>query len=229
MNSGMDLLSKLQIFLDGLVGNDDKPSKQEILLRSISDELKAEIQQSANDSINTFEGDINKLSSQILEYNETILSKIEGVHKSVLVLSDTVSLLVKQIEQLKLNWSKGDMPSSNEVAMAEKQKRYPQYRYSLMVDSHKPLGFRQDNIKTEEKSCAFQLILADDTHGTYQFVDDADIQIEILSAFNPLVTDSSEYENANGKFSKIKVVSPGVINFESGIWCIIKKQKVEFE
>lgn len=229
MNSSMDLLAKFQTLLDDFVGNGDKPSRQEILLRGVSDELKTEIQKSANESIMMIENDINKLSSQILEYNETVVSRIDNVHKSVLVLSETVSLLVKQIERLNLSQRKTDIHSLHEISIAEEQKMYPQYRFSLMVDSYTPLGFMQDNLKSDRKSCAFQLILADDIHGTYQFVADADIQMEVLSAFNPVVTDSSEYENANGHFSKIKVVSPGEIKLEKGIWRIIKKQKVEFE
>ncbi len=227
MNSNMDLFGRLQTLFDEFVANGGKTSKHEILLRSVADELKQEMQQTALEAMQKLEKSINQLSSQQLESREKVLSDINDVHQSVLVLSQTVTQLVKQVELLNQNMQKEETSPPVESSIVEAE--YPQKRYAGIIDSDSPLGFRNDNIKTEMTSCVFQLTLSDAANGTYQFVDDADIQKQILSAFDPVVTASSDYDNAYGAISKIKVVSPGVIKLENGIWRIITKQKVEFE
>lgn len=227
MNSNMDLLGRLQTLFDEFVGNGDKPSKHEIVLRSVADGLKQEMQQTALEAMQKLEKSINQLSSEQLESQEKVLSSINEVQKSVQVLSQTVTLLVKQVELLNQNMQKKETLHPAESSIVEVE--YPQKRYAGMIDSYSPLGFRNDNIKEETASCIFQLTFADAANGTYQFVDDADIQTEILSAFDPVVTASSDYEVSYGTISKIKVVSPGVIRLENGIWRIITKQKIEFE
>ncbi len=224
----MDWLGSFHKLYEDFIGNGDKPSKHEILLRSVADELKREMQQTALDTMQKLERSINQLSSQQLESRGEVLSGISEVYRSVQVLSLTVTQLVKQVEQLNQNMQKEETPPPIESSMVEVE--YPQKRYAGIIDSDSPLGFRTENIKAEmTSSCVFQLTLADAANGTYQFVDDADIQKQILSAFDPVVTASSDYEISYGTISKIKIVSPGVIRLENGIWRIITKQKVEFE
>lgn len=63
--------------------------------------------------------------------------------------------------------------------------------------------------------------------GTYETVDDQEIQQEMLSAFNPLISDSSDYAFVPQYPTGFNVVSPGTIVKENNVFQIVNKQRIE--
>lgn len=206
-----------------------KPSKQE-QLRSNFDDLKSDLSQ-------TFQQENQLLFQKIklqLDTNESkydddarrimfSISELKDIINSVIINQNKLSANIDSILQR-------DKVAHNQddVVYENNQSIYPLQLYSEMMDSTDPLGFYNDRLKEYSKGCAFKIHLNDEKSGTFQFVDDEKIQMEILSAFNPIVTDSSEYDAVPASPSKIVIVEPGMLYLENGIWLIKKKQIVKF-
>ena len=97
-----------------------------------------------------------------------------------------------------------------------------------MVDSTKPLGFKVDNLKSTADGCAFKITLKDD-EGYYEIIDDAEIQQEMLAAFNPLISDSSTFDFIPQNPTRISVVQEGIVVKEENLLRIVNKQKIEIK
>lgn len=208
----------------------DKPSKQE-QMRSTFDELKKDLSQSHKQE--------NHLQIQEIKL---LLDTIESKHNDdtklimscISELKDILNSLLrnqnKQTTELTSLLQMNNLPTynHNSVRYEKNYSRYPLQMYSEMIDSPSPLGFYNDRLKESNVGCAFKILLNDEKSGTFQFVDDEKIQMEILSAFNPIVTDTSEYDNVPTSPTKIVIVEPGLLYLDNGIWLIKKKQIINF-
>lgn len=174
-----------------------------------------------NKLIDTFESehndDVKEIKSNISELR-IVLNNILNNQK--MLLSEIDSLLQKECNTIAHNNSKMRTEINNSI--------FPIRMYSEMIDSTVPLGFSNDKLKSTSIGCAFIIQLIDEKNGTFQFVDDPNIQMEILSAFNPIVTDSSEYGSVPASPAKIIIVEPGMLYLENNIWLIKKKQIIKF-
>lgn len=208
-----------------------KPLKQE-QVRSNFDVLREDLTQlylKENESlynkikscIDSFDAkhndDVDVIASKIKELR-ILINSILQIQNKLLVMMD--SLIQSDNNTIALKQGKVTPENSNPI--------YPLQMYSEMIDSMLPLGFYKANLKSTSIGCAFKIMLNDDRTGTFQFVEDPNIQMEILSAFNPIVTESSEYDSVPATPTKIILVEPGMLYLENGIWIIKKKQIINF-
>lgn len=106
---------------------------------------------------------------------------------------------------------------------------YPIVKYARMVDSSSPLGFRMESLSDESKGACYKLILTSATHANYRLITDMAIQGEIIAMFNPIITFGCEYDEEPIAVNEIIHIDDGLLELNSGIWCIKTKTKIKFE
>lgn len=225
----MDLFGNLRNVLDEYLASNKKLSKREIILHSYIDELKTDFHRTIELNQNSLYRQINTVFTNLASSHANELIEIRNILGE---LNCSIRDLTQSVLQLKQMYVDGVNYASSELQPIEKIDlpiKYPVVYYAEMIDSFLPIGFIQSNLHTEDTQCAFRLEIQDKTYGKYQFVEDSRLQAEILSAFNPIITDSSEYENLPSSPSKIIIRTPGSIKLVDGIWQIEKKQYIEFE
>lgn len=208
------------------------PSRKELLFRSLMEEFKNDIQASLQCSHNSVLQKIETGQKGILLQKNAdmkeIVSRISDLTCTVKELQSTLQNLQASIEYL--GTSREDTNLSDKVVRADFQEQvYPYVLYAQMLDSDSPKGFLVSELKKVEKGCVFKLTIQSRDTGIFEFVDDETIHLEILSAFNPIVTETSDYENINSSQSRIIVMEPGVLRLENNVWEIMNKQKVKIE
>lgn len=207
----------------------NKISKQEILMRQISDELKDNIQDIIKAETHVLKQQLCLVIDKHFFYLKDELDRLKHdnlkLTKSFISLEQEVFELRKQLE-----CHNATLPSGNSYVVNDEIKElYPICCFSEMIDCYSPLGFKAENIRRKELNCVFKIEIQSASKGTYQFVEDTAIQDEILSAFNPIITESAEYDSLPTTPSKIIIVSPGEICLKDGVWQITKKQKIAFD
>lgn len=152
-----------------------------------------------------------------------MLQLIYSLNQTVADLSKKIDAMQKDIAQLKerqRDWSPAE-------SIVHTLPSIPRTYYAKMVDSTNPLGFRIESLKSTADGCAFKITITDDRGGTFETVDDREIQQEMLSAFNPLISDSSDYAFVPQYPTGFNVVSPGTIVKENNVFQIVNKQRIE--
>lgn len=212
----MDILYRIKQFINESIQSlfvrqkeDFSLMIQKELLSAVSD-LKtfARQQMQANDR------DMANMQQMVFSQNQSIenlLRKLDAIQES--------------IEQLKKTQAKLSL-SESQVQLSPSKPVKTIY-YTKMVDSMSPLGFKIDNLKSTEDGCAFKIILAGDKEGSYEFIDDKETRLDILAAFNPLISDSSVYDFVPQYPTGISVVQPGTVVKENHVLRIVNKQKIE--
>lgn len=192
-------------------GLDDVVKKTEVDKKELLNAISNEKQSNQNQT--------DKLCQAFKQLNENVLELIEQVG----LLQETIDSMKEKMKALERTCTD---PKSTKVVSSQPQ---IQLLYSKMVDSHSPLGFKINNLKNEETGCVFKITLVNDQEGQYETVADSSVQQELLSAFNPLITDSSIYEMVSPNASKITVLRKGLLRKEQDVLKIIEKQKVKIE
>jgi hypothetical protein len=163
--------------------------------------------------------------SQIVERDRAnMLQNIFAVNQSLEALIRKVDTLQNSIDSLMVAQTAKN--NKNESSAAVSKPENVVY-YSKMVDSANPVGFKLSNLKKNNEGCAFKIVLNDE-NGYYECVDDAEIQHELLAAFNPLISDSSVYTDIPQNATQINVVKKGTVIKEKDVLRIIDKQILEF-
>lgn len=160
------------------------------------------------------ERDMANMKQMVLSLNqdvENILRRLDAIQES--------------IEQLKEH--KAELPSPENHVQPVPPKHIITTYYAKMVDSMNPLGFMIDNLKNAEDGCAFKITLTDNLEGNYKIVDNKEIQREVLSAFNPLISESSIYDFVPQNPTEILVVQPGIVVKDNHVLRIIYKQEIK--
>lgn len=157
----------------------------------------------------------------MVNMQQTVLS----LNKDVNDLLRRLEFIQESIDQLKEHHLEEPLSESH-VQPAPPKSEITIY-YAKMVDSNSPLGFKIENLKSIEDGCAFKITLTDNLEGNYEFVDDREIQQEMLAAFNPLISDSSTYDFVPQNPTKISGVLPGKVVKENNILRIVNKQKIK--
>lgn len=225
----MDFFGNLKNILDEYLASTDKPSKREIILRSYIDELKTYIHRTVESNQISLYRQINTVITNLAFNNANELIEIKNTLGELNYSIRDLSQSVMQLKHMFADGEKSSSPVKQPLEDIDLPSKYPSVYYAEMIDSFSPIGFIKSNLHAENSKCAFRLDIKDETHGIYQFVENSGLQAEILSAFNPIITDSSEYENVPSSPSKIIIRTPGLIKLIDGIWQIVKKQHIEFE
>ena len=175
----------------------------------------------------SLENILNHMSLDTQEHVDKLGTLVRQLNENVVELIDQVGLLQEAVEAMTKKLGSIEVKENG----IEKSHAEPlvQTLYSKMVDSLNPLGFRLDNLKENETGCAFRITLVNGQEGQYETIDNKEIQQELLSAFNPLITDSSVYDVVPPNATKIVVVKKGSLRKENGILKITEKQTIKFE
>lgn len=172
--------------------------------------------------------DLKTFASQQMQTNERDMANMQqmvfSLNKNVENLLRRLDAIQEFMDQLKEH--QAELLSERHVQPVSPKPIKTIY-YAKMVDSITPLGFKIDNLKSTEDGCAFKIILMDDLEGSYEFVDDKEIQQEMLAAFNPLISDSSVYDFVPQNPTGISVVQPGTVVKENQVLRIVNKQKIK--
>ena len=197
----------------------------------ISDAVSAHFN-SQNDYMNELtQWEIEQLKSFISEQNQIVERDRANMQQNIYAACSRLEALDKKVDALQksidrlieVQMSKYDMKESSAVLPKQESVVF----YSKMVDSANPVGFKLSNLKKNDEGCAFKIVLNDE-NGYYECVDDAEIQHELLAAFNPLISDSSVYTDIPQNATQINVVKKGTVKKEKDVLRIIDKQILEF-
>lgn len=214
----MDLLDRIKQFINESIQSLFVRQKEDFTLivhkevKSVVSDLKT----FASQQMQTNERDMANMLQTVFTLNqnvENLLRRLDAIQK-------TIDQFKGNHEELLLSENKGQKaPPTSKITVY----------YAKMVDSMNPLGFKMDNLKRAEEGCAFKITLTDGSEGNYQFVDDREIQQEMLAAFNPLISESSVYDAVPHNPTCISVVIPGTVVKENNILRIVDKQKIEID
>lgn len=212
----MDILDRIKQFINGSIQSLFAQQKEDLSLIIHKEVLSAvsDLKIFANQQMQINERDMANMQQMVFSLNqnvENLLRRLDAIQGSIDQLKNTLSELSLSEGQVQLS------PTKLVITIY----------YAKMVDSMDPLGFKIDNLKSTEDGCAFKIILTDDLEGSYEFVDDREIQQEILAAFNPLISDSSVYDLVPQNPTGISVVQPGTVVKENHVLRIVNKQKIE--
>lgn len=179
--------------------------------------------------IHTAVSDIKTFTSQLLQANERDMANMQ---QTVLSLNQGIENLLRRLDAIQesinlLKKRHSDLPVSENAVQPEPHNPITTICYAKIVDSMNPIGFKIENLKSTEDGCAFKITLKDDLEGTYEIVDDREIQQEMLAAFNPLISDSSIYDYVPQNPTGVSVVLPGTVVKDNNVLRIVNKQKIE--
>jgi len=179
--------------------------------------------------IHTAVSDIKTFTSQLLQANERDMANMQ---QTVFSLNQGIENLLRRLDAIQesidlLKERHSDLPVSENAVQPEPHNPITTICYAKIVDSMNPIGFKIENLKSTEDGCAFKITLKDDLEGTYEIVDDREIQQEMLAAFNPLISDSSIYDYVPQNPTGVSVVLPGTVVKDNNVLRIVNKQKIE--
>lgn len=213
----MDVSIKIKDFINDsiqpLYGEIEKRMKE---VCDKADSNKRELQTLVMQSSEAEQNRINDLNKVISQLNGNVIELIDQVG----LLQDAVDALRDKIQVLE---------TRKKEASPDPLKPTVRVLYSKMVDSMDPLGFRISNLKDSPEGCAFRITLRDEQEGFYENVEDGEIQKEMLSVFEPIITNSSVFELIPQDVTRIVVVNQGKLVKEDNILRITEKQKIKFE
>lgn len=157
---------------------------------------------------------------------------IANIQQNVFALNQRLQALSEKLDsvQLSLGILKETMMETRTNDKGENDnscKPHITVYYAKMVDSVCPLGFKISSLKNTEEGCAFKITLSENLEGNYEIIDNEEIRQEILSAFNPLVSESSEYDFVPQNPTQIQVIKSGKVIKEENILKITNKQQIK--
>ena len=212
----MDMLDRIKQFIN--------ESIQSLFVRQ-----KEDISLIIHKEIHSAVSDMKTFTSQLLQANERDMANMQ---QTVFSLNQGIEILLRRLDAIQesvdlLKGQQSDLPLSDSQVPPVPPKPVITVCYAKMVDSMNPLGFKIDNLKSTKDGCAFKIILTDDLKGTYEIVDDREIQQEMLAAFNPLISDSSIYDYVPQNPTGVSVLLPGTVVKDNYVFRIVNKQKIE--
>lgn len=212
----MDILDRIKQFINESIQSLFERQKEDLthvfkkeILSALSDMKKF-----SSEQIQTKERDMANLLQTVHSLSqgeEKILNRLDSIKKTL------DELKVQRMEKSSSENQIQSVPSKHVITVF----------FAKMVDSKSPLGFKIDNLKTKEDGCAFKITLVDDLEGNYEIVDDKEIHQEMLAAFNPLISDSSDCDIVPQNPTDVSVVIPGVVVKENNVLRIVNKQKIK--
>lgn len=157
--------------------------------------------------------------------------RFTNVNNQIIVLSKELNTLTEEVMNLKkkvLNKVEEKERTRNVLIENPNSSFQQTIYYARLVDSLNPLGFFVENLQDKPDGCCFMINVLSMGKATYFCVNDKHIQQEMIATFNPVLTNSSEYEIVPQKIDRIEVLSKGELLLSGNVWRIIKKQTIKF-
>lgn len=170
------------------------------------------------------------IKSFIIQENQTRDRDFSNLQQQVFAVQQQLLRLEHSIDEVmtKVTEEREDSVLQEETSCSKIQPYQERVFYARMADCAEPLGFKVANLKNQEEGCAFKITMINDSDGKYEFVADNSIHQELLSAFNPLVSETSTYEAIPTNPTGIVVIESGVVCKENEVLKITTKQQVKF-
>lgn len=170
------------------------------------------------------------IKSFVIQENQTRDRDFSNLQQQVFAVQQQLLRLEHSIDEVmtKVTEERENSILQEEASRSKVQPNQERVFYARMADCAEPLGFKVANLKDQEDGCAFKITMINDSDGKYEFVTDKSIHQELLSAFNPLISETSIYEAIPTNPSGIVVIEPGVVCRENEVFKIIKQQQVKF-
>lgn len=212
----MDILDRIKQFISESIQSLFVRQKEDLSLIIHKEVLSAvsDLKTFVNQQVQISERDMANMQQTVFSLNqgvENLLKRLDAIQESIDLFEEHLAELSSTGSQVQPVLTKPEIT----------------IYYAKMVDSMTPLGFKIDNLKSTEDGCAFKITIKDDLEGNYEFVDDREIQQEMLAAFNPLISDSSIYDFVPQNPTDISVVLPGTVVKENHVLRIVNKQKIK--
>lgn len=192
----------------------------------------------AEDKLEDFQQKPKSIEEQIITLNREINAAMNNIAEHIASQNKVMNYLQQQIEnmnisieniQLEMKQNKQADSFSNTTIDKKENSHYPMTYYAQMVDSLNPVGFYEKNLTRERDKSMFEIIVTNETNATYHLISDEALFDSMVSMFNPIITDSAEYDSIPSLISNITVIHDGILCLSNGIWQIIKKQKIHIE
>ena len=215
----MDILDKIKLFINDSLQSLFAKQKDDFgnTIHKESVYIISELKNFASQQSQTNERDMANLQQNV--FNNS---------KSIQILDEKLNLILEKIGKLEDHISEHKYePTTYGVEDAELSTPIISSFYAKMVDSTEPLGFKVENLKTTDDGCAFKITIINDNEGSYTFIEDNDIQQELLAAFNPLITDSSTFDTLPQNPTRISVEHAGTLIKEENVLRITNKQIIK--
>lgn len=185
-------------------------------------ELKGKIQ-ALEDNISALSNkDLKEPDSELDRRLNDLESKIKRLESKIAKLQEGLSkILSSQPSAASVN-----LQEDNVNQKLVQPEIFPKTYYAQAVDSVNPLGFTLNGLTDQSDRSFFVITILNEHMGEYKLVDSPNILNGIISFFNPLITNSSEYDSIPQTISRVCTSQPGTLVFSNGIWQITKKQKI---
>ncbi len=198
----------------------------------VSDAVENHFQQQNDYMVRLAQKEVNDIKNYIGEHNQMVERDRANLQQNIYAINQHLEELMNKVDALQTSIDclvKAQIIENdhNESSTISSQQDVLVY-YAKMVDSTNPLGFKLENLKKTKEGCAFKIVINND-NGYYECIDDAEIQHELLAAFNPLISDSSVYSEIPHNATRINVVERGTVIKDNDMLRISKKQLLEFE
>ncbi len=201
-----------------------KPSKNEQLLREVMHSTAAELTEKLQ---KLADNAVQRISSAQDGNNDLVMEELRDLKLSLKSISSRLDEMNHIITKLDEKLSLPAEPI-HVIPQAVELPRFPQELYAMMFDSTSPISFDPGSLTDNQAECVFKLTINDERSGKFEFTSNAEVQRQILEAFDPIVVESSEYENPLFNPNRIIIESPGSIELIDGTWQVTKKQIIKF-
>lgn len=164
------------------------------------------------------------------------LNNLEQLANNIASRNDSVQSLLQQVTNQKqsvenrpfsLEQNRQNNVLSEIVVEDTDSPQYPITCYAQSVDSHNPLGFIDRNLTKNRDKSMFEIIVTSHTDATYHLISDDALLDSMVNMFNPIITDSSEYDSIPVQVNRIDTICDGILQLSNGVWQIIKKQTIK--
>lgn len=212
----MDIIDKIKQFINDSIQSLFAKQKEDLslIIHKEAVSIVSDLQTFISQQVQANSRDMANMQQNVFSLNQKLQN-----------LLDKLDIIQDFIDELKEHQT-GNTLITSQMSLTSPEPQITTY-YAKMVDSTYPLGFKIDNLKNNEDGCAFMITLKGESEGSYRIVDDAEIQQEILAAFNPIISDSSTYDYLPQNPTQITVINEGMVVKEDGLLRITKKQKIE--
>lgn len=192
------------------------------------------------------EQQLNSDNAVFVMHNEPSYIEKELCQK-IDIIENRVSILLQEVQRLRssllmikqgLDSCQDIIEKLNSRLLVEQKKEdkldlgiempiYPITYYAQAVDSTHPLGFKIDSLTKVEDKSVFIITVKSELTASYCLIPDLQVQEAIISMFDPIITESSEYDNIPRNITQIITLQEGELILDSNVWKIVNKQKIK--
>ncbi len=193
----------------------------------LSDNLVKEIDKKHQETIKALSGNLDAAVDYLIVQHtkdmQQIITKLDMLQTAI----HKLEVRITKIEKLPIT-VQSDV--KKEIPLEVRKVEFkPMIKFAVAPDCYDPVSFRDETLHEEQHGTFFKLTIKSETTAIYELVDDSEIHLEALAAFDPIITSTSVYANMPYAPQKIVVTKPGMLMLNNGMWQILEKQQITIE